>query len=1743
MIASTETIIANALRRFLEVQIRTRPASRTFFRVSDFSIGTYMALLDDLCNRGWRLADKQLEVRSIDPIGRHTERTLDRDRSPTWYRNHLQDNHALVLIQNRRTSDAQSLKDLYPITALALSTDGLAELIEACFVDYQLNQEERQQLANFVHRLGRVLYQSQLRDLTEFLAAINHTLCQRPGTSLNNAITESLPHLGLFRCRDLANHLNTPRGDKLLRQLRDAARIGSEVLDDRDHDSYLRRLQDATLDDDASLGGLSAEHKRNLLHRFIDGQLRNDHAELLQVLQIDWSEVQLVISAKSRVTRGEKLAHTAAQLEEALAGLETEDEDLRELINDLREGSDPESIIVDRVLAIHGDSLNRSLRNELRRMVKARTRKHADFLVGLMALAVELIQPLRGELPAGTRLRVSARLKDVDNKKHLLAALEVFHVIYGGIEQALPVIDWQLQDVWLQSETSARDDTEEDAEKERLTTVKLPFRMTLSGPDDTELGQAELIWQYRSDSPANATAQTLAAELNRLRMSNTSLRGNGSSRLRVPVFNNCPTSDEIGDLDIRRPIQSLGVWFERTSDLRSLLEAQTQGRLRAQSQSALDKALTSVETTWAGFVAASAEHGLFAADSDSLIAAYENLLHTAVTHLTTGQEVSSSYRVLNQAWMIGPLGFEGWAVMPLFHPLKLIWWRERARLFDQIISRLLDPSESASIVDEPRYCRELAVTYGSGQFPPLLALPPGEGRPAKRFLPAEEADGYELYVRETVGAEAFGLDTDLLAEDENAIAAQRAVEGIAAVLQDYIETYPFVRDGLELVLFACRNGAFPGLLVKELNRLSVRRGWKIRLSLIVHTSDRGAPLFRRVSEWVQGEQLQVIRHGNEYFPPISLKVIEAPYKELLRGREDTDIVILADVLADQGQRITAELTSAENADEPLEGYLPTHRAQQEPFQQGELHRKLLLNPLRLPAVARYFLLAQYAAIERRPVKPHNSVRFYRELTLDPWEQVIGDLHDHFNWVICYDPTVDRFLLESTFPDKVQVIRYSLGLGEKRQHNLTVSSSRKAQDIVVRRLATRLSHMFHRATPEFLHDVAKQLVLQAKQVSGDIVLRAAGPGAFLNELIGLVVARFETERRYREAHPNALTTWILLDDFEHWFSGGKFPDLLFIAITRTDHDMLHLYTEVLEAKCVGQSSFDIEARDAERQVLQGVGRLAHTFAKGGEHLDALYWYDQLYRAVIGNLAVRLEQQDLWELFRDRLHRGNFNFTMEGHCWVFCYDGQAGVVGGPEEHDFAKSAGDLAEVQLRVHRYGRKELAQALRELVETAGECNYPSDLWESLPTSPVSEPPEPPEAPVTEAVEVPVAVPPVPPPSQLVSADPAPVLDEAAIPSAPTPPLTPLPAPDLEPGWLEQQARALERALRLRNIQVLPIEPAQADIGPSIVRFKLRLRPHESLKRLQNIAEDLARDLALPSTPIIANVARSHFVGIDIPRERSQVIPLQPLLEQLDTPGSAELPIIVGITPDGSVVIEDLAEFPHLLVAGATNSGKSVFLRSLLLSLMTQYRPGALEVLIIDPKRTDFTFFDRLSYLRSGKVITDRNEARDALLELVQAEMPRRQDLIAHRSTKIKIFNQRYPDEALPPIVALIDEYALLVSMMNRKAREAFEQDLMILAAAARSVGIHLVLATQRPSADIVTSTLKANLDARIAFRVASSVNSRVVLDEPGAENLLGRGDLLFRRPSGEIIRLQSPFMDEVSMQQYIAQLVAAAGH
>jgi len=1722
--------VTTALHSFLTAQLQIGGSARRFFRLDGFDDDVYRELLAHLQADGNTLAGQPLWVHTTAPIPGYEVYALEEDKSATWYRNHVPPGCALVLIFNRRTSDAQSLKDIYPITETLLTIEGLEHLIRAAFQRYQPTAAQVQILKSFIARLRRNLFMPQLRDLAEFLDTVDELLAGGTVGAVEEAIAQALPHLGLFHCDELSGTLNTPRGDHLLRDLYRAARLGSEILEERQQADFLNRLDEAEFDDESAFGGLSPDEKRALLRTFLT-EVITDRTALLRILQLDWREVSPVLFKKTRKTRSEQLQELGRALASALEQQRIEPADLPEcgedVLQDLADGREPDAESLDRLVADYRDELGKGLSNKLRRLSGAKSRSHPDLIAGLTALAVELLGPLRDEIRLGTRLCVTfdaGRLSEVGRKE--AEALAAFRTLYGGIETALSSVTWELGALWeLAAHYSDwQMEAEDEQTREKVSKAELPLRVAVQDAHGNDLAHANLIWQYRSDSPAAATLENLSAEWEHLNQQAAlgPLFAGGEVMLPIPLYNTCSDPDDIGDLDLHRPRHSLGIWYEKSGDLRQALRDQLERRTQPAAWSAVEQVLTDLERAWGRFVGTASTQGVLAADVTGLLTAYDAFLSTAAEHWRSGQEAAYGYRVLTQAWIVGTATFEEWAVVPFVHPFKLHWWCERARRFNEFLSGLLDPEQPVTIVDEVRFRRELAATFGSADFPAVLALPRRDGWP-DLFLPMDEADGYELYRRASVAGIAYGLDTDLVSEAESDIVAQRATDVLANVVQDYIETYPFVRDGVEIYLMQCRNGALPGLLVERLAQLSGRRHWMVRVSAVVHTTDRGAPIFQRVTEWLKSHEAFAERPAGAYFPPVTLKVLECSYDDLFRQVEDTDIVILPDVLAEKGHRVQGDLSSEHQADVPLSGYLPVYRPQQEPFERGEYSRAVLLNPLPQPTVVRHFYNAQWAAKERRLILPEQTAEFRQVFSLQDWEPELIELHRRFNWVTCYDTAVDRFLLEDTFPETVQVIRYSLGLGVKRRHNLTVSSSYRAQDVVVRRLTTRLTELLPGTPNDFRQAVARCLVDEAKQISGDIVLRAAGPGVYLNELIGLVVAKHLTERRYLSEHPGALTAWIYLDDFAHWFD-HKMPDLLFVAIPPEADGELPLHAEVVETKCVGQANFAAEAVAAQRQVMQGVNRLAPAWAPGARHLDATYWYDQLYRAVVGNLAVERDRMHLWQAFRHRLPDGNFTLDLSGHSWVFCYDGSGAVTFGQTHEDGQSEfvAPDAAGCSLIYHHYGRAGLRQVLRKLVEENWQIQAPPDTWS--PTH--DEAPLPPSEPAPPAVALP----------PLIGVPLAVASQPLSIQMGPSGPIS-----GLDPEWKQTKARDLERVLRQYGIQVYPVDPELADVGPSIVRFKVRLRPGEQLSKLQRTADDLARELALTSVPIIDNVLGTRYVGIDLPRPEPEILSLLPALAELPEAKPDSLLFLIGKTPDGRTVTGDLASASssHLLVAGSTGSGKTMFLYSLLVSLLHSSDPGILSLLLIDPKQTDFVYFEGLPHLIGGRVVIEAEEAVAQLEQLMAEELPMRTERLRQaRCRDIYAYNQQNPNAPMRSLIVAIDEYAELLDIIGRTQRNDFESGLRRLAQRARNVGIHLVIATQRPSADIVTSSLKANLPARVAFRLPSHHDSMTILDQPGAENLLGKGDMLFLN-EGQIERLQGFFIAPDDLDVFIRSLAS----
>ena len=366
-----------------------------------------------------------------------------------------------------------------------------------------------------------------------------------------------------------------------------------------------------------------------------------------------------------------------------------------------------------------------------------------------------------------------------------------------------------------------------------------------------------------------------------------------------------------------------------------------------------------------------------------------------------------------------------------------------------------------------------------------------------------------------------------------------------------------------------------------------------------------------------------------------------------------------------------------------------------------------------------------------------------------------------------------------------------------------------------------------------------------------------------------------------------------------------------------------------------------------------------------------------------------------------------------------------------------------------------------------------------------------------------------------------------------------LPAQPHSPDLLEAirgTCGRIKAACQDFRIRVAEVSPQDVEVGPSVVRYKVRLAPGEDGQKLRRQAENIARQLATAAVPIIDFLPGTHFEYLDLPRADRQLVSLEPCLSRVRGLADDVLPLLVGVTPSGDAVQLDLGDdrMPHLLVAGGTGSGKTIFLYSVLVSLATARAASELELVLIDPKQTDFTFFQRLPHLRNGEVITDARQGVEAIKALVESDMAARTATLSSASARdLKAFNTARSSDRMRPIVVVIDEYADLVSSLPKREREQFDTDVSRLAARGRNVGIHLVLATQRPTTEVVTGNIKANMACRISFSLPSHTDSAVILDQAGAERLLRNGDMLLSL-EGRVTRLQGYFVSSSRIETLI---------
>lgn len=389
-------------------------------------------------------------------------------------------------------------------------------------------------------------------------------------------------------------------------------------------------------------------------------------------------------------------------------------------------------------------------------------------------------------------------------------------------------------------------------------------------------------------------------------------------------------------------------------------------------------------------------------------------------------------------------------------------------------------------------------------------------------------------------------------------------------------------------------------------------------------------------------------------------------------------------------------------------------------------------------------------------------------------------------------------------------------------------------------------------------------------------------------------------------------------------------------------------------------------------------------------------------------------------------------------------------------------------------------------------------------------------------------------------------------PSTPMPTLDLLDRPDkaknpISPEELEAVSRLVETKLLDFNVQaaVVGVYP-----GPVVTRFELDLAPGIKVSKITGLAKDLARSLSAVSVRVVEVIPGKTYVGIELPNKHREIVRLS---EVIDAPkfeqNPSPLTMVLGKDIAGDPICADLGKMPHLLVAGTTGSGKSVGVNVMILSLLYKSGPDDVRMIMIDPKMLELSVYEGIPHLLC-EVVTDMKEAANALRWCV-GEMERRYKLMSALGVRnLKGYNQKVmdakeaghpimdplfkdtdgmkegPDELdkLPSIVVVIDEFADMMMIVGKKVEELIAR----IAQKARAAGIHLILATQRPSVDVITGLIKANIPTRMAFQVSSKIDSRTILDQQGAENLLGMGDMLYLPPGTSVpVRVHGAFVDD----------------
>lgn len=1380
--------------------------------------------------------------------------------------------------------------------------------------------------------------------------------------------------------------------------------------------------------------------------------------------------------------------------------------------------------------------LERKLKAAWDRFIFGRPVESEDFFLGLIRSLERLFSQ---ETPSASRkLRIRC---DRSNKKELrdlnVAAGLFFANRYRGMKALFGrKVSWEvgsllefptLVESWQASKKKLTYSTARTALQLKFL-IELEVALESGG---SEKYATQMIWRYNPETVCSqfaddwsrlvehpmvycvANRETLSAkgQFQTVDLSNV--------RTFVPVFG----KDRGSFVAVYKPANDIGrIWIKNLDTAREqrLVSSEVATRLRTLFEE--------FQIKYAEAISALANEGLSHIALSGQATAYGELLTAVCRDAKGDRNRDLLLRPLLHLGVVAVEGGRATSIVAPWHPLRIAAIAIKAKRVADLVKRLLVTRE----VDfgDPRLFFRDTETELNHPFYPELALGWQENEPLLLSLTDAVGD-YSLHELPTISND--GID------DTNENPAEAAGQ-VVELVQRYLELQPHEQANLQIVLYNCDSARLPQAVVDKIGALHELED-EIRCQVILRHRDpkRLRSLYEKIVETSDGDadSFNASEATRDFMARLRIGIMadQAPPPSKKEGLP-TDIVFSQDVIA---RHARVEWYSENARPASRDSLVPARWSRRRPAALDDMKSVVYLCcPVQTAEGWAYltalttFVKGNWDGIEEQRLLPARQLDFRDNTTA----RIFEETHNLGNWVVNYDELLDRRQLLN---QDVRVIRYKHSSTQGR--NLIISS-KAPLGLLQSMVLSRIKALNLELDESSLKALSVRFINDAKDISGDIVLRAAKRGRNASELMGVVLSRFLVQH---ELGTDKYLGWYFLDDYADWLGQREeqTADILVLSPELDAKGALQLAVVITEAKYIDASSVAAKRKESQKQLRDTVKRINDALFGNPERLDRDLWLSRLSDLILDGIRFPASANLSLTNWRRAIREGNCDIFVRGYSHVFV----SGPSDAPDSSDFVEVA-DLDNSYQEV--FGRSRV----RELVMKYYADQDPIDVREKAADSnawkkrvyrrpagvaakPVIAAAEETEPVDDEKETMTIAQAEPEPPAQVSETNQARVVE----------------ASESDGSWAYSQIDMLLRTEASETADssedVAWLKEVEGRTKGALQQFQLRskllssiLTPNSALLKFEGSA-NLTVDQVLKRRSefltthglnLIAIRPEPGVVSMSIERKRRKLILLQDVWKRwlpASTNGNQELLVAIR-EDDGRLLFLSPAKehAPHTLIAGSTGSGKSVLVQNIILAVAATNTPAQARIVLIDPKQgVDYFQFDSLPHLDGG-VIDDQTLALSKLRGLVGEMDNRYAKLKTAKANNLTAYNAKVDAaEKLPVIWVIHDEFAEW--MMVDEYKEEVTALVGRLGVKARAAGIYLVFAAQRPDANVMPMQLRANLGNRLILRVDSEGTSEIALGEKGAERLLGRGHLLAKLEGAPLTYAQVPFVESEFME------------